>query len=727
MKLELAFLKILIAQHTLYVKHLLWIGCGALLLSACETVKESDEPLRSVAFDMSVNTTEGGFNGDTAGTRVGNTSGTQAGDEAGDEAGVDAGDRAGNEAGTDLVESQTKLKSMDLAWEHGCAITQDQKVVCWGRNDYGQIYPPQSDSLERLDQHWFSDLPLQSITVGRAHSCGLTLTGTVLCWGRSQEGQIDIPNDLQEVIQVETGWHNTCALQTNGQVKCWGENDQYQNEVPSESFQSISLGKHFACGITDTQQLRCWGRNDYAQSEAPAGQNFQKVVLSLGYHACALTTTQEIMCWGDSNQGKTFPPQDLYQDVTVGQDHACGLTISGETRCWGEQKYGQAGIKGSFTSIYAGVHVNCGIQNDGNYACWGALNADEKPLFNDISVGLAHACGVKVDGSLSCWGWPRANRLQPPQGEFDFVASGWEHNCALRRDGSILCWGVGLVRDEFERDGDFDQSLPPLAVSAGGLVFKSVEAGAHHNCALSMTDEIRCWGDNRFGQSDAPATNVWIQVDAGGWHSCGLNKETAVVCWGDNRFGQSNVPTSLEGQVIKSISTGLTHTCATLEDGQGLCWGDPSQWKQQGVRLMEVNDNQHSMQADFSVPKVDDLGIASLDMEQSINEDMNIRTADMEIQNADMGVMSDDMGTSIDMYMLSIEQNLTQTSKIFIAGYESTCRLDMNSQIECFDTTYQMRPIDLSALYRQVSMGTYYLCALESDLHLQCRGHLETP
>ena len=58
---------------------------------------------------------------------------------------------------------------------------------------------------------------------------------------------------------------------------------------------------------------------------------------------------------------------------------------------------------------------------------------------------------------------------------------------------------------------------------------------------LARWGAIQCWGDNRFGQTDAPE-GQFKAISAGKWYTCGLNAGAAIQCWGDNGSGQTNAP-----------------------------------------------------------------------------------------------------------------------------------------------------------------------------------------
>ena len=52
---------------------------------------------------------------------------------------------------------------------------------------------------------------------------------------------------------------------------------------------------------------------------------------------------------------------------------------------------------------------------------------------------------------------------------------------------------------------------------------------------------IRCWGNNKFGQLNAPDVR-FNAVSAGRFHTCGVRTNRAITCWGNNRFGEADTP-----------------------------------------------------------------------------------------------------------------------------------------------------------------------------------------
>lgn len=82
------------------------------------------------------------------------------------------------------------------------------------------------------------------------HTCALTSAGAVLCWGRNNYGQLgdntttqrNVPTDVlglsSGVTQISTTNQHTCALTIAGGFKCWGYNlnaqigDPHSNWIP---------------------------------------------------------------------------------------------------------------------------------------------------------------------------------------------------------------------------------------------------------------------------------------------------------------------------------------------------------------------------------------------------------------------------------------------------------------------------------------------------------------
>ncbi len=154
--------------------------------------------------------------------------------------------------------------------------------------------------------------------------------------------------------------------------------------------------------------------------------------------------------------------------LAAGSIHTCGLTSSGAPYCWGSNGNGQLG-DGSTTSSSTPVAVSGGL------------------TFSALATGRAHTCGLTSAGAAYCWGYNYYGEL-----------------------------GTGTTTGP-ELCSNSPCSTTPIVVS-GGLSFSSLATGWQHNCGITNTGAIYCWGYNGFGElGDGTTTNSSVPVAVAGW------------------------------------------------------------------------------------------------------------------------------------------------------------------------------------------------------------------
>ena len=99
------------------------------------------------------------------------------------------------------------------------------------------------------------------------------LQGTVVAWGRNDDGQIPtVPTNLGGVIAIATGLSHNLALKKDGTVVAWGLNDHGQTTVPANlnGVVAIASGEGHNLALRGDGTVAAWGLNNYDQTTVPA-------------------------------------------------------------------------------------------------------------------------------------------------------------------------------------------------------------------------------------------------------------------------------------------------------------------------------------------------------------------------------------------------------------------------------------------------------------------------
>jgi alpha-tubulin suppressor-like RCC1 family protein len=359
------------------------------------------------------------------------------------------------------------LTGRTVTWEagDGTIISVDATGLATGVTAGTIILTVASEgAVATLDLAARMDGPLAAVTGGNLHSCGVTTTGHVYCWGQHTVGQLGpatigglgavlVPS-VEQFASLAAGGSHTCALNLSGKAFCWGYNSFGQlgaasgaiGEVETVSggltFSRLTAGLEYTCGLSAGSAF-CWGLNGMGQ----LGRGTDDL----------LTHTAPVAVVG----GHAFT------SIAAGENTACGLMAGGQAWCWGSNASGGLGL---------------GTMDGDPHST--PVHAAPALTFTAIAPGRVRTCGITTAGGVSCWG---GDQLAPVSLDattgYVEIAAGGANFCRLDGAGAVSCWG--------------DESLGNLpAEPLAGL-----KLGSHHACAkVVASGKVLCWGDDSEGQ-----------------------------------------------------------------------------------------------------------------------------------------------------------------------------------------------------------------------------------
>ncbi len=390
------------------------------------------------------------------------------------------------------------IKQVSLGEDMGCAILENDKVKCWGKNTYGQLgygntgnYGNNADTIgDKLPYISFdtSAKPIQILS-NFDSACVLFDIGQIKCWGINADGKlgygdtanrgdkastipaklpfVNLGKDLKVKKLSGRGGDFFCALFTTGQVKCWGTNRSGQLGLGSTAFYGNNSNT-----IGDKLPFLKLG-TDRTAIDISAG----------GAHTCVLLDNHKVKCWGDSARGKTgsgaednlgdspnetpdlLPALDLgVADATpirisASRSHTCVFFDNDRAKCFGDNGEGALGL-GHTTNMGVGKTMGENLP----YVDFGDLPMVDIQAFEQVT------CVLLINSGIKCVGLNNLGGL----GYGDTVARG----------GTAQTFGESLGYVNL------------------GVAERVVQVSAEQNatCFVTMKGIMKCVGTNESGQ-----------------------------------------------------------------------------------------------------------------------------------------------------------------------------------------------------------------------------------
>jgi alpha-tubulin suppressor-like RCC1 family protein len=205
----------------------------------------------------------------------------------------------------------------------------------------------------------------RSVSTGLLTSCGLDAAGNARCWGWGAFGQLGdgvssgcdvqpftrcavVPVDVAagSFASISAGGGFDCGLSTSGSALCWGFNEYGQlgdgtiadHRTPAavaggHTFRAVVASKGnnimgHACGLTGDGLVFCWGSNAFGQLGTTASD------------ACTVNTNLSPVC---SKTPIAVDGAIIFATISPGNAFTCGVDVGRGTFCWGFNVVGEVG------------------------------------------------------------------------------------------------------------------------------------------------------------------------------------------------------------------------------------------------------------------------------------------------------------------------------------------------------------------------------------------------
>ena len=529
---------------------------------------------------------------------------------------------------------------------HACAILQDDgqnidngSVYCWGSRQYGQMGDGGSNS--GTSTVVAISLPTgaeaKQLVAGSYHTCAIMTNDSMYCWGSNYYGQ------LGDGTRCDTGiWTNNC----NG---VGGKNTPTQvnlpaNEVPIQ----IAASEQLTCAVMKSYKLYCWGYGNHVIDgsgsyrtspmelfdSAPTGWNngpsgiVEQVALSNWNRGiCVLTILDTVSCWGfNSNYilgvsssgwiysyysalNQTQTTGKTISSINIGGNSGCRTMNDSTLECWGSNNNGEAGVGNntayitSITTISGNHHLKMSnFDDDGDTV---------QDMFDNCPNGLS---GWTSTPSTDYDGDGCKDSVEDDDDDNDGYADSvdsapldaYVHNsitaingfvAGVRYENVTIAPGPDSSTDPAGTFITEDGCIAKLSNTSTEVCFSQpVRSLSSLGKWLIMEDNTVLENDGGTIVSDYSANSLFSSFDPptsivdGSGYSCALLESGSMVCWGDNGHGNFGDGTTggdtnslrevnfpLNSGTPSSMALddydGGSFTCAVMDDGDVYCWG----------------------------------------------------------------------------------------------------------------------------------------------------------
>lgn len=363
-----------------------------------------------------------------------------------------------------------------------CAETEDHYLICRGESTPGP-----------------NNLPIEHYALSPDNSYGILIYNDGSLEIENYDGQINRFIDPNFTALSREGWADVdingaqhCAIDQNQQLQCWTNHGSRKQNLLYDRF----LDYDFGCSIMQDHSLFCeegygdnFSRNTnilfdsidtrglnmaisvnqdvyYFENTYEGEPNeydlyyFQgpfENIINVGPYFCEKNEHQRFDCHCVENEfqnlcNESFQERSLFfienfHQINKGYfqwNENCGIDFDGNIACWQNSDPNTVHVVSEEQFIYGDFFYNnyCGITCEGHLKCFGEyipFHREDIGIYKNIVGAYSSVCGIMIDNRLKCFGTRVASPI--PNGSFVKVLQKYDTACAQRENGSVVCWG----------------------------------------------------------------------------------------------------------------------------------------------------------------------------------------------------------------------------------------------------------------------------------------------
>ncbi len=322
------------------------------------------------------------------------------------------------------------IRQLALGTHHSCALVGSEGTVyCWGRNSSGQLGDGSTSfrafAEPVLAPEGAEDDTLTGVTylsAGRNHTCAVTRDERAVCWGQERFGSLGRGE----------GTSPDDSVTRPGYVLQQGTNNQHLAGVKAtalgNTFSCFSLGAGITCTGRALGQLGNGTIEPDVDRAGPVlspvheGEDWALPVLAMtnaAFSQCALASAGRVACWGIGRNGQVgrgdfnlsnpvpgFVRNSDDTDMLFGVrhlsaawTHICATTEDDKAWCWGWNRHHTLGA-----TLEADNLGSEGINAALPVAVRDPATGEPLTAIDRVVPGFEHTCALMRDKRVLCWG-----------------------------------------------------------------------------------------------------------------------------------------------------------------------------------------------------------------------------------------------------------------------------------------------------------------------------------